>query len=158
MQTVPRSDLRRAIVRFAVAAVLVGLVIPLLPVYGTGGQLRFVFSLGFPLRWLIEYFLGRWTSAIVVAAGILFLRRDQLSVAGGAFAAVALSLAIMTAMEIVDTAPRFGRWQTDVVLALEIAQTILVALAAARAIGASGTGEPRSGPVANADAGGNSGE
>src|SRR5258706_564431 len=83
MQTVPTSDLRPEIVRLAVAATLVALVIPLLPVYGFGGHLTFVFSLGFPLRWLISYFLGRWSGAIVVTAGIVFLRRDQLGVAGG---------------------------------------------------------------------------
>lgn len=149
MQKVSRSDLRPEIVRLAVAAVLVALVIPLLPVYGSGGHLTFVFSLGFPLRWLIEYFIGRWNSAIVVAVGILFLRRDRLSVAGGAFAAVALGLAITTAMQVVDTAPHFGRWQTDVFLALEIVQTILLVLAAARAIGASRAEEPRSGQLAN---------
>jgi hypothetical protein len=149
MQTVQRSDLRRAIVRLVVAAVLVALVIPLLPVYGFGGQLTFVFSFGLPLRGLISLFLGRWSGAIVVMAGIVFLRRDQLSVAGGAFAAVALGLAITLATQVIETAPHFGRWQTDLVLALEIAQTILLALAAARAIGASGTDEPRSGQVAN---------
>jgi hypothetical protein len=149
MQTVPRSDLRSAIARLAVAATLVALVIPFLPVYGFGGQVTFVFSLGLPLRGLISYFLGRWSGAIVVTAGIVFLRRDQLGVAGGAFAAVALGLAITIATQILETAPHFGRWQTDVVLALEIVQTIILALAAARAISASHTDELRSGQVAN---------
>jgi hypothetical protein len=149
MQTVPRSDPRGAIVRLAVAAALVALAIPLLPVYGFGGRPTFVFSLALPVRGLIEYFVGRWDSAIVVTAGILFLRRDQLGVAGGAFAAVALGLAITTATHVVVTAPHFGRWQTDVVLSLEIVQTILLALAAARAISASRTDELRFGQLAN---------
>lgn len=149
MQTAMRSDPRRAIVRLAVAAVLVAVAIPLLPVYGFGGRLTFVFSYGLPLRGLISLFLGRWSSAIVVTAGIVFLRRDQLSVAGGAFAAVALGLAITLATQVIETAPHFGRWQTDVVLALEIAQTILLALAAARAISASRADGLRSGEVAN---------
>jgi hypothetical protein len=149
MQTVPRLDLRRTIVRLAALAALVALVIPLLPVYGFGGQLTFVFSFGLPLRELISLLIGRWNSAIVVTAGIVFLRREQLAVAGGVFAAVALGLSITFATQILETAPHFGRWETDVVLALEIVQTILLALAAAQAIGAPRTGEPRSGPVAN---------
>jgi hypothetical protein len=127
----------------------VALVLPLLPVYGFGGELAFVFSFGLPLRGLISLFIGRWTSAIVVTAGIAFLRRDRLGVAGGVFAAVALGLAITIAAQIIETAPHFGRWQTDVVLALEIVEAILLAIAAARAIRAPRTGEPRSGPVAN---------
>jgi len=69
--------------------------------------------------------------------------------AGGAFAAVALGLAITITTQVLVTAPHFGRWQTDLVLALEIAQTILLALAAARALGASRNGDPPSGQVAN---------
>jgi hypothetical protein len=149
MQTVPRVDLRRTIVRLAALAALVALLIPLLPVYGFGGQLTFVFSFGLPLRGLISLLLGRWNGAIVVTAGIVFLRRNQLGVAAGAFAAVALGLAITIAAQIIETAPHFGRWQTDVVLALEIVEAILLAIAAARAIRAPRTGEPRSGPVAN---------
>jgi hypothetical protein len=149
MQTVPRSDLRYAIVRLAVAAALVAIVIPLLPVYGFGGQLTFVFSFGLPLRGLISLFLGRWSGAIVVTAGIAFLRRDRLGVAGGIFGAVALGLLIMIFTQILETAPHFGRWQTDVVLALEIVQTILLALAAAQAISVSRTDELRSGQVAD---------
>jgi len=134
MQTVPRPDLRRAILRPAAAAALIE------PVHrqerddeGTA----FVFSLGFPLRVMIEFFMGYWNNAIVVAAGILFLRRDHVGVAGGVFAAVALGLTITIVAQIVVTAPHFGHWQTVVLLMLEILQTILLVLAAARAIGAS---------------------
>jgi hypothetical protein len=129
------SGVRRSILRLAVAAALVAFVIPLLPLYGSGGQLTFIFSLGLPARGLIEYLLGRWNSAIVVTIGIVFLRRDHLGFVGGIFAAVALGLVISIIVVILVTAPHFGHWQTDVVLGLEIVEVILLALAAARAIG-----------------------
>jgi hypothetical protein len=40
------SDIRRSILRLAVAAFIVGMAIPFLPVYGEGGRLAFVFSYG----------------------------------------------------------------------------------------------------------------
>lgn len=144
MQTVPRPDLRRAILRPAVAAALIGFVIPLLPMYGVGEGTAFVFSLGFPLRVMIEFFLGYWHYAIVVTVGILFLRHDYVGVAGGVFAGVAIGLTITIAAQIVVTAPHFGRWQTVVLLMLEILQAILLVLAASRAISAPrGTGHER---------------
>jgi hypothetical protein len=134
MQTVPRPDASPSILRFASVAALIALVIPLLPMYGADGT-AFVFSLGFPVRALIEYFLGYWSDAIVVAAGIVFLRRGHVGVAGGIFGAVALGLAITIVAQILATAPHFERWQTVVLLMLEIVQTILLVVAAARAIG-----------------------
>ena len=136
MQTVPRPDASPSIIRLASVAALIALVIPLLPMYGADGT-AFVFSMGFPVRVLIEYFLGYWSDAIVVAAGIVFLRRGHVGVAGGIFAAVALGLAVTIVAQIVATAPHFGRWQTVVFLMLEIVQAILLTVAAARAIGTS---------------------
>lgn len=136
MQTAPSPNLRRPILRFAVAAALIAFVIPLLPMYGGDGT-EFVFSLGFPLRVMIEFLLGHWTHALVVMAGIVFLRRGVVAVAGGIFAAVALGLTITIATQIIVTAPHFGQWQTVVILLLETLQAILLALAAARAIDAS---------------------
>jgi hypothetical protein len=84
--------------------------------------------------------LVRLSSAIVVTMGILFLRRDHLDIAGGIFAAVALLGAMLVAEDVLITAPHFGReWPADVIIAIETAETILLALAAARAIGASRT-------------------
>ena len=40
------SDVRRSTLRLAVAAVIVGLAIPLLPLFGEGGRLAFIFSQG----------------------------------------------------------------------------------------------------------------
>lgn len=143
MRTVPRPDLRRAILRPAVAAALIAFVVPLLPMYGGEGT-AFVFSLGFPLRAMIQFLLGHWTNTVVVAAGIMFLERDHVGVAGGVFAAVALGLAITIVTQVLATAPDFGHWQTVVLLMLEIVQATLLVLAAARAIGASRVDEGRS--------------
>ncbi len=85
---------------------------------------------------LISFLLAWWTNAVVVAVGILYLKRDRLGVAGGVFLAVALTLAITITRQVLDTAPHFGRWQTDLVLVLEIIVGGLLALAAVRAIGA----------------------
>ena len=136
MQTVPRPDLNRSILRFAAAAALIAFVMPLLPMYDVDGP-AFVFSLGFPLRTMIQFFLGYWSNAVVVAGGIVFLRRDRVAVAGGVFAAVALGLVFTIVGQILATAPHFGHWQTTTLLMLEIVQTILLTLAAVRAIGTS---------------------
>jgi hypothetical protein len=136
MQTVVRPDLNLSILRLAAAAALIAFITPLLPMYGDEGT-AFVFSLEFPLRTMIQFFLGYWNNAVVVAAGIVFLRRGHVGVAGGVFAAVALGLAITIVAQILATAPHFGHWQTVAVLMLEIVQAILLTLSAARAIGMS---------------------
>jgi hypothetical protein len=146
-----RSGDRRSILRLAVVGVLVAFVIPLLPVYGAEGRLTFIFSLGLPARGLIEYLFGQWNSAIVVVAGIWFLGRDRVGIAGGIFAATALGLTISIAVQILATAPHFAHWQTDVVLGLEIIEAILLGLAAGRAIRATGVTEWRVAASASED-------
>jgi hypothetical protein len=131
MQTTPGTELRREIVSLAIGAALIAFLVPLLPLYGGS-----IFSVGLPLRGLISYFLGWWTNTVVVAVGILYLRRDRVGVAGGVFVAVALTLAITITGQVLQTAPHFGRWDTDLLLILEIIEGVLLALAAVRAIGA----------------------
>jgi hypothetical protein len=131
MQTTPGTELRREIVRLAIGAALIAFLVPLLPLYGGS-----IFSVGLPLRGLISYFLGWWTNTAVVAVGILYLRRDRVGVAGGVFLAVALTLGITITGQVLQTAPHFGRWDTDLLLILEIIEGVLLALAAVRAIGA----------------------
>ena len=63
------SDIRRSILRLAVAAVFVGLAIPLLPLFGEGSRLAFIFSQGLPWRYLIVYLLRWWVSALVALVG-----------------------------------------------------------------------------------------
>jgi hypothetical protein len=144
MHSTSPSDIRRSILRLAVAAVIVGLAIPFLPVFGEGGRLGFIFSQGLPVRFLIVYLLGWWGSALVAVIGIWFLKRDRAGPAGGVFLAVGLVVAIGVAGEVLVTAPHFGRWQYDMVLALETVEAILLMLAGSRAISAvseSQTGE-----------------
>ena len=116
-------------------AALIAVLLPLLPLYG-GGSGLFIFSQGLPLPVLISFLLAWWTNAVVVPVGILYLERDRLGVAGGVFLAVALTLAITITRQVLDTAPHFGRWQTDLVLVFEVIVGGLLALAAVRAIGA----------------------
>jgi hypothetical protein len=127
------SDIRRSILRLAVAAIIVGLAIPLLPVFGDG-RLEFIFSYGPPWRVLIVFLLRWWPSPLVAVVGTWFFRRDQAGPAGGVFLAAGLVVAIGIAGEVLVTAPHFGRWQTDVVLALETVEAILLILAGWRAI------------------------
>jgi hypothetical protein len=87
------SDIRRSTLRLAVAAVIVGLAIPLLPLFGEGG-LEFIFSQGLPVRFLIVYLLRWWASALVAVVGIWFLKRDRAGLASGVFLAVGLVVAI----------------------------------------------------------------
>jgi hypothetical protein len=137
------SDIRSSTLRLAVAAVIVGLAIPLLPVFGEGGRLKFIFSQGLPVRFLILYLLQWWGSALVALVGIWFLKRDRAGPAGGVFLAVGLVVAIEIAGNVLVTAPHFGRWQTDVVLALETVEAILLTLAGSHAI--AGVSEVRTG-------------
>ena len=135
MHSTSPSDIRLSTLRLAVAAVIVGLAIPLLPLFGEGGRLAFIFSLGLPWRFLIYfYFLRWWGSALVAAVGIWFLKRDRAGPAGGVFLAVGLVVAIGVAGEVLVIAPHFSRWQYDVVLALEMAEAILLLLAGARVL------------------------
>ena len=117
--------------------------IPLLPVFGEGGRGPFIFSQGLGARFLIVYLLRYWASAVVAMVGIWFLKRDRAGPAGGVFLAVGLVVAIGVAGEVLVTAPHFGRWQTDVILALETVEAILLMLAGSRAI--AGVGEVRTG-------------
>lgn len=125
-------DIRRSTLRLAVAGIMVGLAIPLLPVFGEG--LESIFSQGLPVRFLIVYLLGRWSSALVAAVGLWFLKLDRAGPAGGVFLAAGLVAAIGIAGNVLVTAPHFGRWQTDVVLALETVEAILLSLAGSRAV------------------------
>jgi hypothetical protein len=134
MHSTTPSDTRRSILRLAVAGIIVGLAIPLLPLFGEGGRLDFIFSQGLPWRLLILYLLRWWVSALVAVVGIWFLKRDRAGPAGGVFLAVGLVVAIGVAGEVLVTAPHFGRWQYDVVLGLEAAEAILLTLAGLRAI------------------------
>jgi hypothetical protein len=127
------SDIGRSTLRLAVAAVIVGLAIPLLPLFGEGGRLDFIFSQGLPWRFLTVYLLRWWVSALVAVVGIWLLKRDRAGPAGGVFLAVGLVVAIGIAGEVLVTA-NFGRWQFDVVLALETVEAILLTLAGSRAI------------------------
>ena len=133
------SNIRRSTLRLAVAGVTVGLAIPLLPLFGEGGQLAFIFSQGLPWRFLIIYLLRWWASALVVVVGIWFLKRDRAGPAGGVFLAMGLVVAIGVAGEVLVAAPHFGRWQYDVILALGTVEAILLTLAGSRAI--AGVGE-----------------
>ncbi|MGH2540048.1 MAG: hypothetical protein ACRDGK_05975 [Actinomycetota bacterium] len=134
MGTTPVRDPLRGIVRLATGAALIAVLLPLLPWYG--GSSESIFSLGLPLRVLISFLLGSWTNAAVVAVGILFLKRDRVGVAAGVFVAVAMTLAITIAHQVLDTAPNFGPWQTVLFLVLQIIEGVLLAFAAARAIDA----------------------
>ena len=66
----------------------------------------------------------------------LFLGRDRIGVAGGIFVAVALTLAFTITRQVLETAPHFGSWRTDLFVMLEIMEGVLLSLAAVRAIGA----------------------
>ena len=135
VQTTPRTKQHREIARLALGAALIAFLMPLLPLYGEGSGL-FIFSQGLPLRFLISFLLVWWTNLVVVAVGILYLKRDRVGVAGGLFLAAAMIVAIALIQQVLNTAPDFGRWQTDLILVLEITEGGLLALAAVRAIGA----------------------
>ena len=128
------SDIRRSTLRLAVAGVIVGLAIPLLPIFAENGQGPFIFSQGLPVPFLIPYVLRWWATALVALVGIWFLTRDRAGPAGGVFLAVGLVVAIGVATEVVATAPHLGPWQRYVILALETVQAILLILAGKRAI------------------------
>jgi hypothetical protein len=131
MQTRPNGQ--RDIVRLAVAAAFVSFVQPLLPLYGDGSD--FIFSLGYGFPALISFLLGWWTNVILVGVAILLLRRGRVEAAGGILLAGAMVMGILITRQVIETAPHFGRWQTDLFLILEAIEGVLLALAARRAIG-----------------------
>jgi hypothetical protein len=63
------------------------------------------------------------------------LKRDRVGVTGGLFLAAAMTAASRTIQQVLLPAD-FGRWQTDLILVLEIIEGGLLALAAVRAVGA----------------------
>jgi hypothetical protein len=132
MHSTSPSDIRRSTLRLVIAAVIVGLAIPLLPIFGEGGRGKFIFSQGLPARFVILYLLRWWASPLVAAVGMWFLKQDRPGPAGGVFLAVGLVAAVGIAGEVLVTAPHFG-WQTDVVLALATLEAILLTLAGWRA-------------------------
>ena len=140
MRSTLPPDIRRSSFSLAVAAVIVGLAIPLLPLFGEDG-LAFIFSQGLPVRFLVIYLLKWW--ALVAVVGIWFLKRDRPVPAGGVFLGVGLVVAIGTAGEVLVAAPHFGQWNYDVVLALQIVEAILLTLAGSRVI--AGVSEVRTG-------------
>jgi hypothetical protein len=83
---------------------------------------------------LIPFFLVWWGSASVAVVGIWFLKRDRAGPAAGVFLAVGLVVAIGVAGQVLVTAPHFGHWQSDVILALETAEAVLLMLAGSRVI------------------------
>ena len=150
MRSTLPPDIRRSSFSLAVAAVIVGLAIPLLPLFGERG-LEFIFSQELPVRFLIVYFLRWWASALVAVVGIWFLKRDRPVPAGGVFLGVGLVVAIGTAGEVLVAAPHFGQWNYDVVLALETVEAILLILAGSRAI--AGVSEVQTGGSSPPDSG-----
>jgi hypothetical protein len=96
-----------------VAAVIVGLAIPLLPLFGDQSP-EFIFSHRLSWRLLIPFSLVWWTSALVAVVGIWFLKRDRAGPAGGVFLAVGFVVAIGIAGNGLAIAPHFGQWQYDV--------------------------------------------
>jgi hypothetical protein len=127
------SDSRRSTLRLVVTAVIVGLAIPLLPIWWEGDRGPFIFSLGITWGFLIVYLLRWWGSTLVAVVGVWFLKRDRPGPAGGVFLGVGLVMAIGIAEDVLATALAFGHWQTDVVLALSTVEAILLILAARRA-------------------------
>ena len=136
MQTTPRTKPHREIARLALGAALIAFLLPLLPLDGHGSGI-FIFTEGSSLRFLISFFLVWWSKLVVVAVGILYLKRDRVGVAGGLFLAAAIAVAITIIQQGVLPLD-FGRWQTNLVLVLEMIEGGLLVLAAVRAIDARG--------------------
>jgi hypothetical protein len=132
MHSASPSDIRGSTLLLAAVAVIVGLAIPLLPLFGDQSP-EFIFSHVLSWRLLIPFFLVWWTSALVAVVGIWFLKRDRAGPAGGVFVAVGLVVAIGIAGNVLAIAPHFGQWQYDVLLALETVEAILLILAGMRA-------------------------
>jgi hypothetical protein len=114
-------------------AALIAVVLPWLPMYGDASP--FIFSSALPLRYLISFLLVWRTNAVVVAVGILYLRRDRVGVAGGLFLAAAMTVAIAIIEQVLQTAPTSAAGRQTWSWVLEIIEGGLLALAAVRASG-----------------------
>jgi hypothetical protein len=132
MHSASPSDIRGSTLRLAVAAVIVGLAIPLLPLFGDQSP-EFIFSHRLSWRLLIPFSLVWWTSALVAVVGIWFLKRDRAGPAGGVFLAVGFVVAIGIAGNGLARASLRSMAVRRALLALETAEAILLILAGMRA-------------------------
>jgi hypothetical protein len=103
---------------------------PLPPAFRGGGRLKFA---GSPGAILDRTPSGGGTALWWRWSGIWFLRTRPGGPAGGVFLAVGLVVAIGVAGKVLIAARHFGRWQYDVILALETAEAILLMLAGSHA-------------------------
>jgi hypothetical protein len=119
----------------ALVALVADVAIPLLPIYGNGHQF---FWAGVPSstlgRFVAQFLVGQLASAVAVLFGFVMLQRHRSGVAAGAFAAVAIVVALGVATDLIPDVDIFSEWQTTVLVGLQALEAAALVVAASIAM------------------------
>jgi hypothetical protein len=117
---------------FALAAMIIDLVIDALPWWEGASYLSFAFFEDFPIHAKLSNAVALLVGPIVIAVGIVLLRRGRPSVASGVFIAAGSMLAARVLSELLR-AIEVRNWQMFAVVGLQAVEAVLLFLAASRA-------------------------
>jgi hypothetical protein len=125
------DDRPSPVLTLGVAALAIHLLVPLLPIHGSGFQ--FFWSdipAHFLVRWVADYLVARWSGAVALLFGVWMLRRGHSSVAAGVFVAIAVVVVGGVLNQLIPLpSVVVHSWRADVELGLDTieAATLLVA-------------------------------
>ena len=122
------TDADRTPLALAVAALVIDVVRPLLPIYGDGHQ--FVWSQHFPARYVIGFLIASWAVGAAVVVGLLVHRLGPRAVAAGMFAAAGLVAIVGVVAGVVQTPGFYRHSQTVLSLGLETIEAAALGAAA----------------------------
>lgn len=115
----------------ALIALVADVATPLLPVYGDGHDF---FWATVPsqdvVRFVAQFLIAHLATAIAVLFGLVMLRRHRSAVAAGAFAAVAIVVALGVAADLIPDWNVLSRWQTALVVGLQAIEAVALVTAA----------------------------
>lgn len=127
MADATRRTARTATARTLALVALVAEALPtLLPLYGDN---QFLFSLGFPFRYVISQYVSGLAIAFTVGVGLIFLRRGSDILAAGVFAGLGLVITF-SIVSMLLTGHVFSLWQTAIVFFLRAAAAAALFVAA----------------------------
>lgn len=133
-----RGDERRILgfprtIAFALAALLIHVLIVVVPWTSGGSDLSVSLSQGSPLRVKVANLLSTFAIGLAIAVGLAISNRGRRAIGAGVFVGVAVVLGLRVLSGILITAGRGWLWQTTVVLALQSLECGLLFVAAGSA-------------------------
>jgi hypothetical protein len=116
----------------AIAAIAIDLVIDAIPWWNGASHLSFAFFEDLPIHAKLSNAVALLVGPIVIAVGIVLLRRGRPSVASGVFIAAGSMLAAGVLSELLRTI-EVRNWQMFALVGLQAVEAVLLFLAASRA-------------------------